>query len=122
MRFICNENVLFILFLFLFLSILFIIKYLCKIKYKNSKLILKQDIPAQSISTCVQDSNSAFRTNISITKTFSGFPLRLQNGCLPDQVPLGKQILSAEPYSVCPTAQVKRTLLRTLKFPASLLA
>lgn len=49
-------------------------------------------------------------------------PLRLQNGCLPDQVPLGKQILSAEPYSVCPTAQVKRTLLRTLKFPASLLA
>lgn len=48
--------------------------------------------------------------------------LRLQKGCLPDQVPLGKQILSAEPYMVCPTAQVKRTLLRTLKFPASLLA
>lgn len=50
------------------------------------------------------------------------FPLRLQNGCLPDQVPLGKHILSAEPYSVCPTVQVKRTLLRTLKFPASRLA
>lgn len=48
--------------------------------------------------------------------------LRLQKGCLPDHVPLGKQILSAEPYSVCPTEQVKRTLLRTLKLPASLLA
>lgn len=48
--------------------------------------------------------------------------LRLQNGCFPDHVPLGKQILSAEPYSVCPTAHVKRTLLPTLKFPASLLA
>lgn len=58
----------------------------------------------------------------NITETGQRFPLRLQNGCLPDQVPLGKQILSAEPYSVCPTAQVKRTLLRTLKFPASLLA
>lgn len=46
----------------------------------------------------------------------------MQKGCLPDHVPLGKQILSAEPYRVCPTAQVKRTLLRTLKFPASLLA
>lgn len=55
-------------------------------------------------------------------KNSDHFPLRLQNGCLPDQVPLGKHILSAEPYSVCPTAQVKRTLLRTLKFPASRLA
>jgi len=47
---------------------------------------------------------------------------RLQKGCRPDHVPLGKQILSAEPYSMCPTAQVKRTLLRTFMFPASLVA
>ena len=46
----------------------------------------------------------------------------MQKGWRPDQVPLGKQILSAEPYSVWPAVQVKRTLLRTLKFPASLVA
>lgn len=58
----------------------------------------------------------------NITETLQRFSLRLQKGCRPDQVPLGKQILSAEPYSVCPTVQVKRTLLRTLKFPVSLVA
>lgn len=61
-------------------------------------------------------------STVLVVSTESVLPLRLQKGCRPDQVPLGKQILSAEPYSVCPTAQVKRTLLRTLKLPASLVA
>lgn len=69
-----------------------------------------------------KDMTPTFSTNVKLPKAFKRFPLRLQKGCLPDHVPLGKQILSAEPYRVCPTAQVKRTLLRTLKFPASLLA
>lgn len=46
--------------------------------------------------------------------------LRLQKGCVPDQVPLGKHILSEEPIRSKPSEQLKWTLERILKSVCSL--
>lgn len=40
-------------------------------------------------------------------KSIRNIPVRLQKGCVPDQVPFGKHILSEEPISSYPSEQEK---------------